>query len=37
MTPGPYRDLKDRNIRVFFNGGGSDQRGEPSPDEALFT
>jgi len=32
-----YRDLKDRNIRFFFNGGGSDSAREPSPDEALFT
>jgi len=32
-----YRELKDRNIRFFFNGGGSDSAREPSPDEALFT
>src|ERR1700722_1489274 len=32
-----FRELKDRNIRFFFNGGGSDSAREPSPDEALFT
>jgi catechol 2,3-dioxygenase-like lactoylglutathione lyase family enzyme len=32
-----YRELKDRNIRFFFSGGGSDSAREPSPDEPLFT
>jgi catechol 2,3-dioxygenase-like lactoylglutathione lyase family enzyme len=32
-----YRSLKDRGVRFFFNGGGSDSSREPTPGEALFT
>jgi hypothetical protein len=31
-----YRELKDRNIRFFFNGGGSDSAREPSPQVSEF-
>jgi catechol 2,3-dioxygenase-like lactoylglutathione lyase family enzyme len=34
---GLYRSLKAKNVRFFFNGGGSDSSREPTPDDALFT
>jgi hypothetical protein len=32
-----YHNLKERNVRFFFNGGASDTSREPIPTEALFT